>query len=351
VRYGQEITVDQGLPFPGKRPRRVAAAQAEAKAREFDFEAARLEIMSSAALLFYDYYLIERSSLINRQHIALVEELLATTTARYAAGLSPQHEPLEAEVELAHLEHRELSLAAERNIITARLNTLLHRDPRAPLPPPPASLPSSMPPPLDLEVLLPVAIAARPDLLASEATVEAARLELELAHRERRPDGALMGSYSSMWNEPEHRSMLGIAFSLPVHRKRLQTLEQQAAARLAAQRSEQTALLDRLQLEVATALLELEETHHVLDLYRSRLLPAGRDHVRAALASFRVGGSPLLPLIAAERNLRDVELGFEETQTELAQQILRLEHALGLPPGALDDHPVSDQKDEPHDER
>jgi outer membrane protein TolC len=71
---------------------------------------------------------------------------------------------------------------------------------------------------------------------------------------------------------------------------------------------------------------------HSLDLYRGHLLPASRDRVAAARAAFETGSMPALTLIDAERNLLDVELGFEETLVQYHLYRLDLDRALGRLP-------------------
>jgi outer membrane protein TolC len=71
----------------------------------------------------------------------------------------------------------------------------------------------------------------------------------------------------------------------------------------------------------------------VLALYQSRLLPAARDQVEAARASFETGESSFLALIDAERNLRAVRLGREEARRELSRSHAELQRAIGEIPG------------------
>ncbi|HSF44003.1 MAG TPA: TolC family protein [Thermoanaerobaculia bacterium] len=340
VSFGQEVEVSQAFPFPGKRRARAAAAEAEAGAAWEEYRAARLELATAASLLFADYYLVDRAIEINTEHLRLLDELREVSAARYAAGLVPQQEPLQAEVEAAELMHREVELRAERAVVTARINALLHRRLDEPLPPPPVRL-AEPAPEGEAGALEEEALAARPELAARAAAVRAREAELDLAKLERKPDFGVMGSYSSMWMDAEHRFMAGISVSLPVRKERLEAARTEAEARLAQERSGLTGREDEIRSEVRAAAARLAETHHLIEIYESRLLPASRDQIQAGRAGYGSGQVGFLSILEAERSLRRAELGYHETLAGLHRRQAELDRALGRLPAGLSDETLT----------
>ena len=57
------------------------------------------------------------------------------------------------------------------------------------------------------------------------------------------------------------------------------------------------------------------------------------DQVDAARSGFETGRNSFLTLIDAERNLRNVELGYEEALANLGRRRAELDRALGRIPG------------------
>jgi cobalt-zinc-cadmium efflux system outer membrane protein len=326
VPFGQSLEVRQALPYPGKRRVRTAMAEAEAEAAFQGYQKALLELTTEASLLFDDWYLVHRALAINAEHRLLLADFQSVAAERYAAGLAPQQSPIQAEVEGGRLLLRDAELETERRRVTARLNALLHRAADLPLPPPPARLPDPEPPPAD--DLPAAALAGRPEIAGRAAEVRVREAALEAALLERRPDFEVMASYSSMWMDPEHRFMAGVAVDLPIWRQRTEAARAEAEARLAQARSERAALEDQVRAQVRTALDRLDETRRALSIYRDRLLPAARDQIRAARAAFETGGG-FLDVIEAERSLRDLELGHEETLTEAHRRRAELDRVLG----------------------
>lgn len=334
VHFGQSLELRQRVPYPGKLRLTGEVARSEAAAVAQDVEAVRLELATAASMLYDDYYLIHRALAINAEHQRLLDGYKRVVTARYAAGEAPQQAPIQAEVEIAHMVHEAMVLETEREVATARLNALLHREPAAPLPPPVDALPLAGLPDLDGAALTAAALAARPELARLEAEREAREAAVALRERDRYPDFEAMAQYSSMWRETEHRWMVGVGVNLPIRRSVIEAGIAEAEAELARVESERAGLVDEIGAEARVAWLRLAEAHHVLAIYEARLLPAAADQVRAAVSGFQTGQVGFLSLIEAERNQRSVELAYEETLADLYRRGAALDRALGRLPGS-----------------
>lgn len=337
VPLGHQIELRQMFPFPGKRGLAGQKAVADAEVAFADFETMRLEMATAAAKLVFAYYRIDRALQLNQSHLEFLKEIQGIAVSHYTTGHSSQEEPLEAEVEMNHLEHRNIELERERFIVVDEINALLHREPNAPLPPAPRQL--SMPDSLAANVpsayapaLIDTALSARPELWGSKANVRGREAAVREAGKASLPDFGLMTSYNSMWSDPEHQWMVGIEMNVPLWLGRRSAAREQAQAELEKARSEELAKQDDVRLEVSRAVAHMEEMMHSLDLYQGHLLPASRDRVAVARTAFETGSMPALTLLDAERNLLDVELGFEEALVEYHLYRLDLDRALGRLP-------------------
>ena len=138
-----------------------------------------------------------------------------------------------------------------------------------------------------------------------------------------------MASYNSMWSDSEHRLMVGGTLNLPVRKGRIQAAILEAEARIQTARLELAAAEDEARREVAVAAVRWRESHHLLEILRSRLLPAARDRVEAAAAGFSTGQSDFAALIEAARALRTTELKISTTLADLHARQAELQRALG----------------------
>ncbi len=337
ARFGEVVGVTQRFPFPGKRGLRGMVALAEAEAAQYDYEATRLTLALMASTLFDELYAAERSLEVNEEHLSLVEELKHSAETRYAAGRASLQDPLQAEVELAHLEHQRIVLGTQRTVVVAQLNGLLRRAPQAHLPRPPSREP---PPPLPSRTAAALeeeALRARPELQAASARIGGAESALSLQKREYYPDLTLGGSYNSMWGQPEHRVTVGLSINLPIQLGRRRAATEQAQAELSRRQSELEKRADEVRVHVEQARVRAIEAGHVLTLYRERLIPVANDQLAAARSGFESGQNTFLAVIEGEKNLRTVELGAEIATADAHRRAAELWRAVGRLPWAKEE--------------
>ncbi|MBZ0270909.1 TolC family protein [bacterium] len=325
----QEFMLEQMLPFPGKRGLMGEIAVAEAAMKREDFAAVRLSLANMAAMLHADYYATERALDINKEHQELVADLAVSAEAQYVVGHGSQQDPLQAEVELAMLEEQRVMLTARRDTIVARINTLLHTTPNAPLPPAPGKLAlpvDDAPMPESLE-------SALPELAMLKAEEKAAESAEKLARREYFPDIGVSGAYSTMQPMEESRYMVGVSVNVPIQLGRRGGALDEARAR--GQKSRR--LLDHMKQEaigeIETARIGFEEARRVAELYETKIIPAARDRQIAARAGYETGRNDFMATIEAERSLRTLELRRHEAIANAWRMAAELERALGRVPG------------------
>lgn len=332
VRFGQVVKVEQRFPWPSKLGLAGEVALSDAEAAQADYEAVRIDLALLASVLFDEYAKVVRLLELNAEHRELTEDIKAAAMAQYEAGRAPQQEPLQAEVELSHVLHERLLLEADRSVIVAKLNQLLHRAPQAPLPAPARVrfVPIEIAQTAELQDQ---ALEGRPELRATQSRIGARESSAELTQREFFPDLGLMGEYNSMWRETQHQWMLGVSLNVPIQIKSRRGSVDQANAELGRARADLEALSDEVRTEVDQSRQRVLEAQHVLVLYQKRLLPAARAQIEAARAGYEAGRNSFQALIDSERSLRTLEIQYEEALAMFGQRSAELSRALGETPG------------------
>ena len=334
ARFGWTGMVSQRLPWPGKLSLEETVSKAEADAQRCDYEAARRELALTASLLFDDYFVAARSIEINAHHVELMRSMHAAAIAQYEAGRASAQDPLQAEFELAHMEHDTVILASKRDVTIAQMNELLHRDPALPLPPPPKELPMpavadiSSPGPLESQ-----AVDRRPDIAGARQHARAEQARAERAGRDAYPDVTVSTSYNSMWDMPEHRWMVGLSFNLPLQAGRRDGAVDEANAMRAQYDAQAASMSDVARTQVVVAVKQVDEAGHVVHIFEERLLPIARQQVDAARAAFIASQAPFVSVVDAEKNLRGVELDYQVAQADYDRRRGELDRALGRIPG------------------
>lgn len=332
VRFGQEIQLSQGLPFPGKRNLRGSIAEAEAEATRGEWHSAQLRLALMASTLFDELFVVDRSLETNAEHLALLSSLEQSAEAQYVAGRASQQDALQAEVELSRVLQDRLALESARERLRAQLNALLHRPPSAQLPSPPKALEQPGRPSKSSEALQEEALRQRPELASLRARLGGSDAAVALAKREYLPDFMLMGSYNNMFMDKPHQFMAGVAVNLPILTGKRRAAIEEAEGERRRLRQEELALLDELRAEVAQALSRLDEAYRSDALLHQRLLPAARDQLAAARAGFEAGKNNFQTLLEAERSLRNIQLQIHESSAAIHTRHAELARALGSVP-------------------
>ncbi|HEX3850934.1 MAG TPA: TolC family protein [Polyangiaceae bacterium] len=339
---GYELSISQKLPWFGKRGLEASASAAEADASKNDYEAIRRELALSAVVLYDQYFIAARSIEINAHHVELMRAMRDGATAQFQAGRGAAQDPLQAEAELAHMEHDTAILASQRDITVAQMNELLHRAPELALPPPPSELPMPTIPSLaETEHLETDAVAHRSEITAARQRAQGAQARADRADREYYPDVTVSTSYNSMWDMPEHRWMVGLGFNLPIQTGRRAGAADEALAMRAQFESDASRMTDAARTQVFVALKRLQESEHIIGLFEKRLLPVARDQIDAARAGFTTSQNPFMAVVEAEKNLRSVELDYQMARAQCDRHRAELDRALGRIPGldAREDEP------------
>jgi outer membrane protein TolC len=305
VEFGYRLEISQKYPFPGKLALRGQGAQAEASAAGHDVEDVRLQLVESTKAAFYEYYLVGRALAVNEENLALLHEFRGNAETRYKAGLVSEQDVLQAEVELGRQGERQLTLQRMRQVAIARINTLLHLPPDAPLPATPTRL--SRPAPLpEASVLRSAALARRPDLQALADRIRAEQASLALAQKDFRPDFEATAAYDTIMGNGPTRDLaaqVGVRLNLPVRRAKRYAALAEAQARIAQRQAELGKLVDQVNLQVQEAYEQARESEKVIELYDATILPAADANVKAAQSAYVTAKIPFLSLIEAQRNL------------------------------------------------
>lgn len=327
------LRLSQKLPWRGKRELRGQEAKAEADAAYHDFEDARVRLMETTRLAYYDYYLASRDLELNAANAEIMRGFRTSALARYQANKVTQQDVLQADVELADLERRRIELERMTRISIARINTLLRRPPQAELPP----VPPQLPPPTALprpEILEQEAFEHRPDLAALQSRIEEENAAVQLALKQYYPDVELFGGYDSFWQPStmrDLRSQIGMNLNIPLYRGKLSAAVNEAMFRLSQRRAEMEQRKLDIQYEVQSAYERLEESRRTMQLYAQRFLPAAEQNVAASRANYDTGSTTFLGLAQSQRQLIELREKQQDAIAAYHRRLAEMERVLGAP--------------------
>jgi outer membrane protein, heavy metal efflux system len=285
----RKVGVMQAFPAATKRKLQSQLAAAGADVAQAELLGSRLEVARNVAQAWIRRATAEASLTELRELEPDLELQASAARAAVAAGRSSSAEALAAQAAAAQFHARLLRMQSEARQATFELARWIEADAGRPL----AAMPS-----LDELPTPPAALLANVHehgpLLTFESQIAAARLDIDLAQAQRRPDWSAELAFAK--RGPEFSDMVSLEFrvGLPLFTKYRQ--DPQVSARHAELReleAEREAELRMHTAEIHQILTEWESLGERVSQYEQELLPLAHERSRAALASYRAGRGEL----------------------------------------------------------
>ena len=325
----RSITAKQKIPFPGKLKLRGQIAGREAEAAWWDYETIRRRVAAQVKVTYYDYFYYHQAIKITRKDKDLLGKLAQIAVVRYQVGKGIQQDVLRAQVELSRILQRLTVLEQQEKTAQVRLNTLLYRQPDAPLPPPAALEQSQLT--YSLESLYQLARENDTGLQREQQMIERNQLAVNLARKEFYPDLSIAYMYQ---NRPLMQEMHGVTFSIniPVFYKSKQregvneaTLELLSARR---SRDNRETLLS---FEVKQHYLAAKAADELARLYSQAIVPQSSLALDSALAAYEVGSVDFLTVLDSFITVLDYEINYYRELSNYQIALARLEPLVSVP--------------------
>jgi len=286
----------QDLPYPGKRRLRGEIAEREADQVDQQLERVRLSVAARVRRGYHGLVLSRGLLELIREQEEVWKQIEGVARARYVVGQGAQQDVLRVQIEVTRVEQLRVEQAAEVEIRVAELNRLLDRPGTSPLETP-ASL-TLRPLEETPEAVMQRIAALSPEVKSAGVGVERARLAVDLARKEYKPDISVQAGYMNRGGlDPMWQAGIGVSF--PAYRKRISSAVAEAEAqRLAGERLVASVRL-QLRFRVQERLAQLEATERIATLYGEGIVPQDRMSVDAALANYQTGKVPFITVLEA----------------------------------------------------
>ncbi len=327
-----DVELSQEIPWPGSLGARSAVARAAATGARADENVMRREVTVAVAAAYYRLqYAVTALETIRRQR-QLLEAAVQLTTTRYATGMAPQSDPLQAKLARDRLQLEEYALESERVTALAAVNALRRYAPRDSVPVTaidPAAVRSVATAVSPADSLVALALAAHPRLVAERAAVDQATRTIQVERLGARPDFTFSARYGYRpvalgFNFPDFFSA-SVGLRLPVWawRKQNRLADAARADSSGAAASLRDAEL-QLSREVTETAARVQASQQRLALLVDGVLPTAQGTVESVMRSYQVGRAEFLTLLSVEDARFRAELEAAEVAVDYLTQLIML---------------------------
>lgn len=337
-----EARLTQEVEWAGQRGLRISAARSGLNRAEFVVRNAARQTLADASIAFYSALAAQQRLEVARQLSQLNQQLLEATRIQAREGELSSMEANLAEIEAGRARAR--VLAAQREATSARLELQrlagIHPEQEIQLL---DALPDpQLPPTLNPDSLVTLALARRPDLAARTTAVDQAEALTRLARREAIPNlrigviaerealaGGLAGAPGSPVPADRYESpRIGLAVSLPVP---LFDRNQGRVAERAAQADQARLSRSATELAVRTQVTDAYRGYIAASeearVYEQDVLQPARSNQELLETAFRAGKVNLPTLLLLRNQLLDAELGYWDAWLAERRALIALQAA------------------------
>jgi len=321
--------IAQQFPFPGLLSKKAEVATREAEQAEQRVAAKVREITAAVKVAFFELLYAHKAIEVHHDQITLLRQFFEIANAKYRVGTRTQVDVLRAQVELSKLLQHFPILNQRQQTAQAHLNTILDRNPHAPLGLPRA--PHPQPLKQSLEELQDHALRLRPELQEADLAVTRFQSATQLARLQYYPHLRVELQRWQNYNSDDGfggNVMVNIPFAFWTKPK-YDAGVREAAAQVRSAQAQQQTLVTLTRFQIKDLVVQIQATQEVLELFRTTVLPQAQQVLQAAHAGYRTDRTDFLDLIDAERALITFRLEYIRALVNREQQVAQLERVLG----------------------
>jgi cobalt-zinc-cadmium efflux system outer membrane protein len=322
----QGVVFTQEIPFPGKLSTKGSAARKQAEREQDNSRETRLRVLSSLRSAYYDYYLAYRSSEIVEQNKDVMKNFQRIAETRYATGQGIQQDVLRAQLEVSMLLEKLAMQEQKKESQRTMIDSLLGRDPRAPLGRPGDRLVTTFG--TGLDELTSMAVAHSPSLSAKHRMVEQSEYELSLSRREYLPDMVVSGGWFTRGELKDYYEA-SVMLRVPLYFWNKSTGVKAASADLGSARYEYESAKLMTISRIKDLYTMAKTSERLLNLYESGILPQAQLALQSATSNYRVGKVDFLSLLESQSVLLKYQLQYEEELVNLNKTLSSISEVTG----------------------
>jgi outer membrane protein TolC len=301
-------------------------ARSDAAARARDADALALDTDFQVAVEFYEFVRASEVERVLRNDRTAVERMRDIARVRYATGTAGQQDVLKIELTISQIDDDLAMNNHARHRARARLNGLIGRDPRAPLPDPVWEVPQAHM--VEAMAEPESALVNSPEIAAARADIERAEAARTLAGREFIPDFMLGvkfeygAGYDNSWE-------LLAGVNLPIWLGKRRAMVRQTDAMREAARHQLDAEELRVRSELEDAMHGVYDAGQRVERFETLILPQAEQTLHSSEAGYRAGDADFMDLLDSQRLLLEMRKEYYSAIAILGVQLAGLERAMG----------------------
>jgi len=317
----------QDLPWPGKRALRGKVASLQAESLREDSDAVHRRVIEALKVTYFRLAYIQQTLGVLQQSDQTLSQIQQVAEARYRVGQGNQQDVLRAQLQHTKILQELVHHHQEEGQLEAQLKQILNR---------PQALQDIVAEPLSPTFLLysdtqllQLAEEKNPDIRAKQQMLRRNEAQVELAHKDFRPD--FMASYMWQHTADQFRDYYMATFGIRLPNRGRQKAE------LAEAEQNRLQAAQEVQAEVQGVLSEIKQQYVLvraseerLNIYKGGLIPQADATFQAGLAAYQANREDFETLLGNFLDVLNLDLEYRNELAEHESAVARLERLTGV---------------------
>jgi cobalt-zinc-cadmium efflux system outer membrane protein len=321
------IGASQDLPYPGKRRLRSEVAGREADSLRAQSDGVRSQVIETLKLVYFQLAYLQQTFPILERNDQILSQIQQVAESRYRVGQGNQQDVLKAQLQHTKILQEIAMHHQQEEQIEAQLKQVLSRA---------QSSPDIVTEPLSQTALklgnielLDRVEDQNPDVRSRSAMVRRQESQVDLSHKEFRPDFNVSYTYEHTADKFRDYYMASFGIRLP-NRGRQSAALAEAAQNQERAKQQLQAEVQRVQSEVEQQYVVVRRSEDQLRIYTEGLLPQSEATFQAGMAAYQSNRQDFQTLLSSFQDVLNSNLEYQRELVEHESALARLERLTGV---------------------
>jgi outer membrane protein TolC len=317
----------QDIPYPGKRPLRVRVAEQESESMEAQTDSIRRTVAGNLKIVYFQLAYVQQTLGILQKSDDVLNQVEQAAEARYRVGQGNQQDVLKAQLQHTKILQEVAHHHQEEGLLEAQIKQLLGRSQESPDIVAETLTVRTLP--YAAGDLLQHAREQNPDIRSKQASIRQQETQVELAHKNFRPDFNVAYMYQHTNDQTRDYYMATFGIRLP-NRGRQKAELAEAEENQERVRRDMDAESQRVLSEVQQQYVRAKTSEERLKIYSDGLVPQSEATFRSALSAYQSNREDFQSLLSSFLDVLNLDLEYRSELVEHESALAQLERLTGL---------------------
>jgi outer membrane protein, heavy metal efflux system len=321
------FSASQDIPYPGKRQLRARVAEHEADSMEAQTDSVRRAVVGNLKMVYFHLAYIQQTLAVLQKSDQLLNQVQEATEARYRVGQGNQQDVLKTQLQHTKILQQIANHHQEEGLLEAQIKQVLGR---------PQESENIVVETLTLRALpytaaelLQRAREQNPDVHSKQASIRQQETQVELAHKNFRPDFNVQYTYEHTASQFRDYYMATFGIRLPNRgRQKAELAEAQENQERA--RQELDSESQRVLSEVQQQYVRARSSEERLKIYSDGLVPQSEATFQSALTAYQSNRQDFESLLSGFLDVLNLDLEYRSELLEHESALTELERLTGV---------------------